>query len=166
MGETELSFPFTPSSLYLFYRKRPDETHRQMIKVLGVIMAPHVIQGSPLEGADDVADWRQAYNALPAASVHWKNVLDDVRAYVRSWYRAPGRADLVDKVAQALSKRLAVYGDKQWRAFVASCQPGRQAPLRSGNRDLTRLMENIICLQDSYDWCTARQAGALVHQSW
>jgi hypothetical protein len=110
VGQTELSFPFTPSSLHLFYRKRPEETHRQLIQVLGVIVGPHVIQGSPLEGGDDVSDWQAAYNALPAASLHWQTVLDSVRAYVRSWYRTPGRADVIDKVAQALTKRVVVHG--------------------------------------------------------
>jgi hypothetical protein len=151
-GETEVSFPFTPSSLHLAYRKRPEETHRRMIQVLAAIMAPHVLTSSPLESWDDVSDWQTAYNKVPSASLHWKNILDDVRAYVREWYRTPGRADLVERVTQALVKRVVVHGDKRWRALVASCLPPRQAPQPIGSIDFNRLVENLACLPNSYDW--------------
>jgi hypothetical protein len=161
MGQTEVSFPFTPSSLYLSYRKRPEETHRRLIQVLAVIVAPHVIMGSPLEAGDDVSDWQAAYNALSNADMHWRNVIANVHAHVRTWYRAPGRADLVAKVAEALTKRAVVFGDKNWRALVASCLPPRQA-LR-----LTDRVENIQCLLPSLnDWRTTRYAGAGLVQSY
>jgi hypothetical protein len=165
-GETEVSFPFTPSSLHLAYRKRPEQTHRQMIQVLGAIMGPHVLTGSPLESWDDVSDWQAAYNKLPSASLHWKSVLDDVRAYVRAWYRTPGRADLVAKVADALTKRVVVHGDKNWRALVTSCQPPRRAPRRIGRIDPNRVQPEVLeCLMDWFDWRSVGHGRGLV-QSW
>jgi hypothetical protein len=168
VGQTEVSFPFTPSSLYLFYRKHPEETHRQMIKVLGVIIGPHVIQGAPLEGSDDVADWQAAYNRLQNASMHWRTVLDQARAYVHTWYRVEGRAALVERVAQELTKRVAVHGDKRWRALVQSCQPVRQAPRSTGSIDLNRLRPEVLeCLMDWFDWRSVGHGRAgFVLQSW
>jgi hypothetical protein len=166
VGQTEVSFPFTPSSLHLSYRKRPEETHRRLIQVLGVITGPHIVQGSPLEAGDDVSDWQAAYNALKNADMHWRNVLDQVRAHVRTWYRTPGRADLVAKVAEALTKRAVVFGDKNWRALVASCQPARQTQRLAGSIDINRLVENIKCLENSYDWRATRYAGAGLVQSY
>jgi hypothetical protein len=167
VGQTEVAFPFTPSSLYLHYHKKPEATHRQLIKVLAVIVGPHVLQGSPLEAGDDVADWQAAYNTLSNAALHWKSIIADVHQYVRAWYRAPGRADLVEKVSQALVKRAVVNGDKNWRALVASCQPARQAPRSTRNIDMNRAVENIRCLQESLcDWRTVGRAGIGVLQSY
>jgi hypothetical protein len=167
-GETEVSFPFTPASLGLYYAKRPEETHRRMIQVLAAIMAPHVLTGAPLAEEDDVSDWQAAYNKLPNASLHWKSVLSHVHVYVREWYRAPGRADLVEKVAEALTKCAVVNGDKAWRALVQGCQPPRQAPRSTGSIDLNRLRPEILeCLMDLYDWRTVGHGRAgFVLRSW
>jgi hypothetical protein len=161
-GETNIAFNLHPATLARRYARTPEKTHRELVAILASHVAPSIIMKSPLEGADAelVEQWRVAYAVVPQAEMAWKTVLDDVHKAVRAWYATPGRKELVAKVATQLSKRTCVHGDRQWRAFVQTCLPSRQAPRSRGSLDLNKAVENMACLMDLYDWRTTRYAGA------
>jgi hypothetical protein len=168
-----ITFNLLPFTLARAFARTPDKTYRDMVAILASHIAPHTIMKCPLQGADAalVDEWRTAYAAVPQGELHWKSVLAEVHESIREWIATPGRKELVAKVATALEKRTCVHGDKQWRAFVASCLPPRQAlrqaPRSTGSIDINRAVENIECLLPLLnDWRIAGRAGTGVVQSY
>jgi hypothetical protein len=136
-GETQVRLWLQPSALIKVYRENPSRVYDNVNLTLVGCLAPSLVQGAALDGADLelIREFEEGWYKLAQVEpvISWKHMLSTAHDDVRLWYRSPGMRDHVGRVAKALADRRMTYGDKMWRRLVKSCAPPPPpAPTRAG----------------------------------
>jgi hypothetical protein len=146
----ELTFRLQPSALAKVHRENAYRAYRHVTLALAGSLAPSLVMGVPLLGADLdlVEQWEEAWRRLAQEQtcISWNNLLVEARDHVRLWYRSPGMAQHVDKVAKEVARQRIIYSDLAWRRLVRACDPPtppQPAPIKGDLFSPKRAIEQL-----------------------
>jgi hypothetical protein len=142
-GETALRLPLQPWDVPRRARDDPDGTRRHVTRAVAVLLAPSVLLGTRLDGADLDAldDWRAAW-AEARTDTPWYALHQAAKTCVRDWLLNPTVRDDVRRLAGVLAREHFLTG-ADWRDFVRFLQEERQAPRPAPPRRTPK--ETVVC---------------------
>lgn len=118
---TRCRFPFnTAGALWFAWHDHPQQTQRDMIGVLGTLLAPYVGAGDALEEGDatHVRLWQHAWEELPPrlgyTPAPWPVLLHSARRRVERWLGRPG-VDTALELAACWLRQQGRITAREWR---------------------------------------------------
>jgi len=130
-GHTDIAFPLRPWQLYSAWERAPHQTERQLVAIVGVILAPAHITREPMPArcgdAAMLQEWREEWQRvcafhpqghashgptgghdLPLPPLPWHSVCQRAQAAINTWITAPGARAALRYLAAALTQEGAV----------------------------------------------------------
>ena len=114
-GVSSISLPFRKNELPADFRRAPIQTRAELVCIIGVLLAPSIVLGIPINGSDhrELQTWQYVWDGCKWAhheGLDWP-VLERVATEdVRCWLAQPGTQRRLAVVAQELAQRRFLSG--------------------------------------------------------